>query len=210
MYLIGLTGGIASGKSTVSQMLSKLGACIIDVDKLSREVVQPGKPAYQDIIKAFGEDIVEPNGEINRSRLGQLVFDDKEARITLEKITHPRIEAAAKAAVERAEANGFAVAVLDVPLLIEVGWHTRVDAVWVVYVDEQTQLARLMGRDKLEEAAARARMDAQLALREKVKYADVVIDNSDTPEKTQNNVVQAWNKFSKINCSDGINSKMPT
>ncbi|MBP2637798.1 MAG: coaE [Firmicutes bacterium] len=204
MYLIGLTGGIASGKSTVSKMLSELGACIIDVDKLSREVVQLGKPAYLDIIKAFGRDIVEPNGEINRRRLGQLIFDNKEARFTLEKITHPRIEAAAKAAVEAAEANGFAVVVLDAPLLIEVGWHTKMDAVWVVYVEEQTQLARLRGRDKLEEAAARARMDAQLALREKVKYADVVIDNSDTPEKTQNNVIQAWNKISKTNCSDGI------
>lgn len=210
MYLIGLTGGIASGKSTVSRMLNELGACIIDVDKLSREVVQPGTPAYQDIIKAFGEDIVEPSGEINRRRLGQLVFDNKEARLTLEKITHPRIEAAARAAVERAEANGCAVAVLDAPLLIEAGWHTKLDAVWVVYVDEQTQLTRLMGRDKLDEPAARARMNAQLALQEKVKYADVVIDNSDAPEETQKNVIQAWNKISKIYCRNGIISNMPT
>lgn len=197
MYLIGLTGGIASGKSTVSRMLSELGACIIDVDKLSREVVQPGKPAYQDIIKAFGKDIVEPDGELNRRLLGQLVFNNKEARLALEKITHPRIETAAKAAVEAAEANGFDVVVLDVPLLIEVGWHTRVDAVWVVYVDEQTQLDRLMSRDKLGKTAARARMDAQLALSEKVKYADVVIDNSGALEKTQNNVAQAWRNLTK-------------
>lgn len=195
MYLIGLTGGIASGKSTVSQFLRELGAFIVDADKLSREVVQPGKPAWQDIIKKFGRDIVQENDEIDRKRLGQLVFDNKQARTDLEQITHPHIEASAKAAITDAIDDGFAVIVLDAPLLIEVGWHTKVDAVWVVYVDEQTQLTRLMARDKYSEDAARSRMNAQLALPEKLKYADVVINNNDTIETTQKNVLKAWNEI---------------
>lgn len=195
MYLIGLTGGIASGKSTVSQFLRELGAFIVDADKLSREVVQPGKPAWQDIIKKFGRDIVQENDEIDRKRLGQLVFDNKQARTDLEQITHPHIEASAKAAIADAIDDGFAVIVLDAPLLIEVGWHTKVDAVWVVYVDEQTQLTRLMARDKCSEDAARSRMNAQLALPEKLKYADVVINNNDTIETTQKNVLKAWNEI---------------
>ena len=196
MYLIGLTGGIASGKSTVSQMLSELGAFIIDADKLSREVTQPGKPAWREIIEKFGQDIIQENGEIDRKHLGQLVFVDRQARTELEQITHPRIEAAAKAAIAAANAGGYAVIVLDAPLLIEVGWHTKVDAVWVVYVDEQTQLTRLMLRDKCGEEAARSRMKAQLALPEKLKYADVVINNSDTIEITKKNVRKAWNEIS--------------
>lgn len=197
MYIIGLTGGIASGKSTVSRMLSELGAFIIDADKLSREITQPGKPAWREIVKKFGPDIVQANGEIDRQCLGQLVFANRQARAELEQITHPHIEIAVNAAIADAAKGGFAVIVLDVPLLIEVGWHTKVDAVWVVYVNEQTQLARLMSRDNNSEAAARARMKAQLALQEKLKYADVVIDNSDTIETTQKNVIKAWNEITR-------------
>lgn len=195
MYLIGLTGGIASGKSTVSRMLSELGAYIIDADKLSREVTQPGKPAWQEIIKKFGQDIIQDNGEIDRKHLGQLVFANKQARSELEAITHPHIEAAAKAAMAAATADGFAVIVLDAPLLIEVGWHTRVDAVWVVYVNEQTQLKRLMARDNSGREAAQARMNAQLSLTEKLKYADVVINNGDAIEITRKNVLKAWREI---------------
>ncbi|TWH49374.1 dephospho-CoA kinase [Sporomusa sp. KB1] len=195
MYLIGLTGGIASGKSTVSRMLSELGAFIVDADKLSREVTQPGKPAWQEIIEKFGQDIVQDNGEIDRKHLGQLVFANKQARSELEEITHPHIEAAAKAAMAAASAGGFAVVVLDAPLLIEVGWHTRVDAVWVVYVNEQTQLKRLMARDNSGREAAQARINAQLSLTEKLKYADVVINNGDAIEITKKNVQKAWKEI---------------
>lgn len=195
MYLIGLTGGIASGKSTVSRMLSELGAYIIDADKLSREVTQPGKPAWQEIIKKFGQDIIQDNGEIDRKHLGQLVFANKQARAELEAITHPHIEAAAKAAITAATAAGFAVLVLDAPLLIEVGWHTRVDAVWVVYVNEQTQLKRLMARDNSGREAAQARINAQLSLTEKLKYADVVINNGNAIKITKKNVLKAWKEL---------------
>ncbi|SDF78685.1 dephospho-CoA kinase [Sporomusa acidovorans] len=198
MFLIGLTGGIASGKSTVSHMLSELGAYIVDADKLSREITQPGKPAWEEIIKRFGLRITHVDGKIDRKRLGQLVFADRQARADLEKITHPYIEAAAKDAIAAAAECGFAVVVLDAPLLIEVGWHTKVDAVWVVYVNEQTQLARLMARDKSDEKAARARMNAQLALKNKLKYADVVIDNNDGIENTKKNVCKAWQEIKGI------------
>lgn len=192
MYLIGLTGGIASGKSTVSRLLSSLGAFIVDADKLSREVTEPGKPAYQDIIDTFGKNIIQANGEIDRKQLGKLVFASSKARLELEQITHPRIEAATKEAIVAAKANGFTVAVLDAPLLIEVGWHTKVDSVWVVYVDKETQLVRLMERDKCDNVTAQARINAQLPLEEKLKYADIVINNNDSIETTQNRVLQAW------------------
>jgi dephospho-CoA kinase len=197
MYLIGLTGGIASGKSTVSQMLRESGAFIVDADKLSREITQPGKPAWREIIEKFGQDLVQDNGEIDRKRLGQLVFANKQDRAELEQITHPRIEAAAIAAVNAATAGGFDVIVLDAPLLIEAGWHTKVDAVWIVYVDEQTQLTRLMSRDNSSEQAARSRINAQLALTEKLKYADVVIDNNNTIETTKKNVLKFWNELAR-------------
>lgn len=195
MYVIGLTGGIASGKSTVSRMLSELGAFVIDADKLSREITQPGKPAWQEIIKNFGQDIIQDNGEIDRNRLGKLVFANKQARTELEAITHPHIEAAAKTAMAAAAADGFAVIVLDAPLLIEVGWHTRVDAVWVVYVNEQTQLKRLMARDNSDQEAAQARINAQLSLTKKLNYADVVINNDDAIEITRKNVLKAWKEI---------------
>lgn len=198
MYLIGLTGGIASGKSTVSHMLSELGAYIVDADKLSREVTQPGKPAWQEIIKRFGSSVTKTDGTLDRNHLGQLVFADRQARADLEKITHPYIAAAAKEAIAAAAERGCAVIVLDAPLLIEAGWHTKVDAVWVVYVNEQTQLARLMARDKSDERAARARMNAQLALKDKLKYADLVIDNNDGIENTKKNVCKAWQEIKGI------------
>lgn len=195
MYVIGLTGGIASGKSTVSKMLSRLGAYIVDADKLARECTLPGKPAWQAIIQAFGQDMVQANGELDRKRLGELVFTDKQARTILEKITHPQIAAAAQAAITAATADGFNVIVLDAPLLIEAGWHTMVDAVWVVYVDEQTQLARLQLRDNCSRKAAQVRINAQLPLADKLKYADVVIDNSTTLAATETSVHQAWRKI---------------
>lgn len=199
MYLIGLTGGIASGKSTVSSMLSQLGACIVDADKLSHEIIRPQKPAWQEIVNRFGQDILGADGQIDRKRLGKLVFADSHARSELEKITHPRIQEEAEEAIKTAAARGYDIVVLDAPLLIEAGWHTAVDAVWVVFVDEQTQLSRLMARDESDRAAALARIHAQLVLREKLKFADVVIDNSTSIENTQAQVIQAWQAIKAVN-----------
>lgn len=192
MYVIGLTGGIASGKSTVSEMLSMLGAAIIDADKLSRTVTLPGRPAWQEIVHRFGDSIIGPGGELNRKRLGQIVFADNQARHDLEKITHPRIEAEAMAAIARAKQDNYSVAVLDAPLLIEVAWHKKVDAVWLVFVDEQTQLTRLRLRDNVSYEDAMARIRAQMTLRDKLKYADVIIDNNGTLDNTKAQVLAAW------------------
>jgi dephospho-CoA kinase len=193
MVVIGLTGGIASGKSTVSDMLSALGALIIDTDKLSREVMLPGKPAWQEIVDRFGKEILDADGQINRKCLGQIIFADSQARTELERITHPRIEAEAMAVINNAQRCGCERVVLDAPLLIEVGWQNKVDVVWVVFVDEQAQLNRLIQRDNISYEDAMARINAQLSLAEKLKYADVVIDNSDSKEQTRKQVIRAWN-----------------
>ncbi|HWR43748.1 dephospho-CoA kinase [Sporomusa sp.] len=196
MYLIGLTGGIASGKSTVSKILSELGAFIIDADKLSHEITKPGKPAWREIVATFGETITDINGQINRKRLGQIVFADAEARAQLEQITHPRIDEEVMTAITDAQKQGYEILVLDAPLLIEVGWYTRVNAVWVVFVDEKTQIVRLMMRDNSNYEDAMSRIRAQLSLHEKLKYADVVINNSKTIENTKKQVLKFWCEIS--------------
>lgn len=192
MRVIGLTGGIASGKSTVSRMLRELGARVIDADAIAREVVEPGRPALTEIVAWLGRDILLDDGSLNRAKLGELVFGDSAARAALESITHPRITAAAKAALSAAERDGCAVAVLDVPLLYEAGWDRYVDEVWVVYVDVATQLSRLMARDSLTDSQAAARVAAQMSLEEKARRADIVIDNSGDPQDTAAQVDAAW------------------
>lgn len=192
MKVVGLTGGIASGKSTVSKLLRQLGAVVVDTDIIAREVVEPGKPAWQDIVAWLGADILLPGGGINRARLGDLVFRDEAARQRLESITHPRIREAALRALDEARRSGETVAVIDVPLLFEVGWDRLADEVWVVFVDPATQLDRLMKRDGITALQARVRIDAQMDLAEKSRLADVVIDNSKDPENTERQVGEAW------------------
>lgn len=202
MYLIGLTGSIASGKSTVSKMLRELGAYIVDIDKISHEITRPGEPAWKEIIETFGTAVTEEDGQINRKRLGQIIFADAKAREKLEYITHPRIEAAATAAIAGAGELGYNIVVLDVPLLIEVGWHTRVNAVWVVYVDEKTQVVRLMMRDDSTYGDAMSRIKAQLSIDEKLKYADVVINNNKTIDNTAAQVLKAWQEVNAVQCNE--------
>lgn len=194
MRIIGLTGGISSGKSTVSQMLSCLGAQIIDADKLAREVVAPGKQAWQAIKQWAGEEVLLPDGNIDRKKLGEIVFNNPEARTRLEAITHPLILAAAREAIDDAQSRGVAVAVLDVPLLFESGWADMADETWVVYVDDATQINRLMNRDGLSRSQAEARMASQMNLSAKVRLADVVIDNNNSIESTKNQVEEAWRR----------------
>ncbi len=196
MRVIGLTGGIASGKSTVSNMLRELGARVIDADVIAREVVEPGRPALAEIVAWLGRDVLLADGSLDRRKLGELVFGDSAARAALERITHPRITAAAKEALAAAERDGCAVAVLDVPLLYEAGWDRYVDEVWVVYVDAATQLSRLTARDKFDAGQAAARVAAQKSLEEKARRADVVIDNSGGPERTAAQVAAAWRRVS--------------
>lgn len=198
MRIIGLTGGIASGKSTVSSLLAGLGAAIIDTDVIARQVVAPDEPAWRDIVAWLGEGILQPDRTINRARLGDLVFSDSEARRRLEEITHHRIKEKALAHLAKLRRDGAGAAVLDAPLLYEAGWDKLVDEVWVVYAGPDIQLARLMSRDKLSRGQAAARMAAQMSLTEKARLADVVIDNSTDIATTEKQVAEAWNKTAAI------------
>lgn len=184
--LVGLTGGIASGKSTVSRQLAELGAHVIDADILAREVVAPGEPAWQAIVEMFGRDVLRPDETLDRARLGAIVFADPAARRRLEAITHPAIQARRQAALAALAARGFeGVVIQDAALLIEVGGAAHVDRLVVVYATPEAQLTRLMRRDGLERAEGERRIASQMPLAEKVRLAHYVIDNSDTPEETE-------------------------
>jgi dephospho-CoA kinase len=184
-FLVGLTGGMASGKSTVSRQLADLGCHVIDADMLARAVVAPGEPALQTIVQAFGRAVLRPDGTLDRARLGALVFADAEKRKRLEAITHPAIQARRQAALAELAAQGYdGLVVQDAALLIEVGGAAHVDRLVVVYADRAVQRERLMRRDRLDAAEAERRLATQMPLAAKVRLAHYVIDNSDSPEET--------------------------
>lgn len=195
MFVIGLTGGISSGKSTVEGILSKLGAYIIDTDRIAREVVQPQKTAWREIVQCFGERVLALDGTIDRKALGEIVFKDSNFRQRLEEITHPRILECVRQEMAEAEQKGIRILVLDVPLLIEAGWRHMADEVWVVYVDSATQRSRLMKRDGIPCEQAQQRIRAQMNLEDKVRHGDVVIDNSGNLAQTTEQVVTAWRRI---------------
>lgn len=192
MYTIGLTGGIASGKSTISGMLREFGAYIIDADEIARKIVMPNQPAWHGIVAHFGTEILLPDGKINREILGAKIFKNKAERQCLEKITHPHIKEEMQKSIAHAKSIGESVIVLDVPLLFESGWSKMVDGIWVVYVEKEIQLSRLMERNQLTRQQAQERVDAQMSLDEKVKQADVVIDNNLDIEHARMQVATAW------------------
>jgi len=187
--LVGLTGGIATGKSTVSCMLRGLGAEIIDADLLAREVVEPGQPAWHEIVAEFGRDVVNPDGTLDRKKLGAIVFANPERRNRLEAITHPAIRAGVQARLHELAARGFAgIVFYDAAILIEALGHKDVERMVVVITDEATQAARLRGRDGTDDAEGRRRIASQMPLAEKAKLADYVIDNSGDREATAEQV----------------------
>ncbi len=195
MYIIGLTGGIASGKSTVSAMLAELGAYIVDADKIAHEIVAPGQPAWREIVDHFGENVLLPDEKIDRKLLGNLIFENISERTWLEKITHYRIKERVEQILGQVRNQGYAVAVLDIPLLFEAGWQDMADEIWVVYVNESTQLSRLISRSNVLPEQAAARIKAQMSLSEKINYADVIIDNNKDVDETRRQVVAAWQKI---------------
>lgn len=194
MRIIGLTGGIASGKSMVARILEGLGGVVIDADQLARAAVAPGEAAYQAIVAEFGEGILKPDRTINRRALGKIVFADPQARRRLELITHPAIARRAEEKLAALEEAGTAVVIYMAPLLIEAGVTSRVDEVWVVYADQQTQLARLMQRDGISRAEALQRLAAQMPMEEKRLCGKIVIDNRGTPAETEQQVREIWEK----------------
>lgn len=201
MYKIGLTGSIASGKSTVSTMLAELGARIIDTDKIARSVVQCNQPAWHKIVAHFGSEILLADGNIHRKILGEKIFKDKVQRLCLEEITHPYIEQEVHKRMAQAELDGQHIVVLDVPLLFEIGWQRKVDSIWVVYVDEKVQIARLMARNQFTYSQAMERMNAQMSLAKKAKQADLIIDNNSDIEHTRMQVKMAWEELGKCKIS---------
>ncbi len=194
MLLIGLTGSIASGKSTVSRFLRELGAPVVDADAIVHELQAPGSPLLEQIAAAFGPEIIREDGSLDRAALGGIVFRDPERRKALEAIVHPAVRQRMWAEVERLRSEGRPAVVLDIPLLFESGWDRTVDQVWVVYVDRQTQVARLMARDGLSRGEAERRIAAQMDLEAKRERADVVIDNRGTEAATRDQVRQAWQR----------------
>lgn len=179
MQLIGLTGGIATGKSTFAAALRSLGAPVVDADRLARAVVAPGTSALAAIVEAFGPGVLLPGGELDRKALGALVFADREARRRLEAITHPAIREAMLAETARLEAAGHPLAFYEAPLLYEVGLDRLMALVVVVSAPPEVQLARLARRDGLARAEAEARLAAQLPVAEKAARADVLVENGD-------------------------------
>lgn len=185
MIVLGLTGGIASGKTTVSRRLGEQGARILDADLVSRSVVKPGKPAWREIQREFGSEFLGPDGTLDRKKMGALVFHDAKAREKLNRIIHPRVIAEEDCLIaEWRRKEPGAVVVLDAALLIEVGSTGRVDRVLVVYVEEEIQIRRLMERDRVPREEAMARAAAQMPLKEKLSYADYIVDTSGTLEST--------------------------
>lgn len=192
--VIGLTGGIASGKSTAAKILAELGAEIIDADQLARDVVRPGEPAYRAIVSAFGTDVLNEDGTINRAALGTIVFADPVARRQLESITHPAIARQAEHLLAELRSRGTQLAVYMAPLLIEAGITGRVDEVWVVYVDRETQIRRLMCRDGLSKDDALQRIASQMSMEEKRDLARVVIDNRGTEADLVRTIRETWER----------------
>lgn len=198
MRVIGLTGGIASGKSTVSRYLAELGAAIIDGDLIAREVVAPGQPALEEIAAEFGAEVLLPDGGLNRAIVGKLVFADPAKLEKLNRITHPRIFEEIKrriAAYRDAGPNGPKVAVIDAPLLIEAGFDALAEAVWLIVVDEETQIKRVMERDKLSREEALARLRSQMPLDEKIAHADHIIENCGSIDTTLARVDMLWKRL---------------
>ncbi len=196
MIIVGLTGGVASGKSTVARMFVEKGAFLLDADLIAREVVLPGQPAWQEIRAWLGPAFTDPDGAINRERLGRLVFSDSDAREKLNGIVHPRVAGQfARRTDEVRRRCPDAVVIYDVPLLIEAKMDRLVDLVVVVYVPAEVQLARLQSRDSLSAEEALARVEAQMPLEEKRAYADAVIDNSGTLTATRRQVGRFWKEL---------------
>lgn len=199
MLKVGLTGGIASGKSTVSEAFARLGAKVLDADEVAREVVLPGKPAWTKLRHTFGSEFFHPDGRLNRSKLRRLVFADPEQRSRLNAIVHPEVMREIDFRFEQLTSSAeHAVVLVDIPLLIEVGVAHRFDKVVVVYANESVQVMRLMQRDGLSREEARQALSVQIDLREKAKKADFVIDNSGTPGETQAQVEKVWQELLEL------------
>ncbi|MDP4856894.1 MAG: dephospho-CoA kinase [Desulfobacterales bacterium] len=193
MIVAGLTGGIGTGKSTVAAVFAEAGAVIIDADEIARDVVAKGRPAWCRIVAHFGKDVLLPDGDIDRKKLGAIIFNDARQKTHLDRIVHPHVMAETEqqlTEIERIQPQ--AVVILDVPLLIEAGMDRDLDEVIVVYAPEAVQLKRLMRRDRLTAAEGLSRIRSQMPIEEKKMRATVVIDNSASPAVTRKRVLEVF------------------
>ncbi len=204
MKVIGLTGGIGSGKSTVSRFLEKLGAVIIDTDKIGHEVFEPDTDAWREVLAAFGRQILTPDGEVDRKKLGKIVFANPEALARLNKIMHPRIYAWVKAQIEEYRRQRVRVVVLEAPLLIDVPLLMKagepsllgeVSEVWVTVAPESTVIQRLRKKLGFSEPEVLARLRSQLPSEERIKHADVVIDTGCSLDELRAKIEKLWRKL---------------
>ncbi|HZU77124.1 MAG TPA: dephospho-CoA kinase [Dehalococcoidia bacterium] len=195
MIVIGLTGGIASGKSTISQALERLGATIVDADKVGHEAYQPNTEGWHAVVNAFGPRVVAENGEIDRRALGAIVFADPAERRRLESIVWPVMKGMMRRKLDELRERSVQVVVLEAAVLIEADWLDLVDAVWVVTVPPSVAAERLIARNGLTPEQAQARIAAQLTNEERGRYASVVIDNSGPIDETVRRVETLWQEL---------------
>jgi len=197
MKVIGLTGGIGSGKSTVSQYLRELGAVILDADKVGHEAYRPGTKVWREVVAAFGREILTPDGEIDRKKLGRIVFSNPESLARLNQIMHPRMFEMMKAQIEEYRRQGVEVVVLEAAVLLEANWTLLVDQVWVTVASEPTVVERATERTGLPEEQILARIHSQLSPEERAKHANVVINNDGSLDELKTKVKELWERVQK-------------
>ncbi|BCR06128.1 dephospho-CoA kinase [Desulfuromonas versatilis] len=193
--ILGVTGGIASGKSTVAQVFRELGAIVVSADELARQAVLPGTPALRQLVERFGPQVLCADGTLDRAALSRIVFADPRARQDLNRITHPAIAALAEKRLAELRRQNPLLVVYEAPLLFEAGAEGRVDAVLSVIIDERLQLNRLMARDRSGPEAAQARIAAQMPQSEKAARSDYLIDNSGSLEQLRQQVQALWSQL---------------
>lgn len=192
MKVIGLSGGIGSGKSTVSQFLAEVGAVILDADRVGHEALKPDTEVWRELVAAFGRQILNPGGDIDRAKLGEIVFGNPQSLSRLNRIMHPKMYDMVKAQLEGYRRQGVNVVVLEAPLLIEAGWTSLVDEVWVTVAPEVTVLRRLKEGIGLTESESLARIRSQLSLEERIRHADVIIDTDCSLDELRARVGELW------------------
>ena len=195
--VIGLTGGIASGKSTISSILKAVGWPVIDADLIARQIVLPGSKGFEQIVNRFGPQMLNSDGTLDRKKLGKTVFDDPKKLSDLDKIEHPLIQEAIDSQLDEFKKQHLPVVVLDVPLLFETGMDEECDLTVLAVVDQATQLKRLMKRDQISKMDAVKKISSQMSLKEKMQRADVIIDNNGTLEQTRSQVAELVDRVSQ-------------
>jgi dephospho-CoA kinase len=195
--IIGLTGGIATGKSTASLILSEQGIPVIDADIIAREVVMPGKEAYEKIVAFFGDDVILSDKTLNRAKLGEIIFNNSEKRLKLNEIVHPAVRSEMKKQAELHLSDGNPLVIMDIPLLFESKLTHMVDETWLIYIHPDLQLRRLMERDGYSEEQALSRIKSQMPIDKKKELADVVIENNGTKEDLKQKLLRLLQEVKK-------------